>query len=86
MNEDALSLELDKPTISTHGAKKYRRQDGFSATNEVKACLLKLNRQTPCSPRSAVSVNQEYGIGSFTHRIQFAFDNGGDQPGYVAQH
>ena len=54
-----------------------------SATNEIKACLLKLNRQTPCPPRGAVPVNQGGGIGSFTHRTQFAFGHGGDHSKYV---
>jgi RHS repeat-associated protein len=54
---------------------------------------IKLNRQpafvslrrgkTSCPPRTAVPVNQGCGIGSFTHRTQFAFGHGGDHSNYV---
>jgi hypothetical protein len=41
---------------------KIKRWNGFSVTNatqkEAKLTYIKLNRQTPCPPRSAVPVNQ----------------------------
>ena len=53
--------------------------------NQVKGQpTIKLNRQTTCPPRAAVPVNRGGGIGSFTHRTQFAFGYGGDHRGYVA--
>jgi len=52
--------------------------------NQVKAQpTIRLNRQTACPPRAAVSVNHGNHISSFTHGIPFAFDNGGDHPSYV---
>lgn len=78
-------FELCTLTISTYSAKDFQTLDWLLATNDEKVRLLKLNRQTPCQPRSAVSVNQGCRISSFTHGIQFAFDNCGDQPSYVGQ-
>ena len=49
----------------------------------AKATYVRLNRQTPCPPRSAVSANQAEGWRCFTLHPQFAFDNGGDLPSYV---
>jgi hypothetical protein len=53
--------ELVHANHSTHGAKKNKRWDSFSATNATqgsKARLRQLNIQTPCPPRGAVPVNQ----------------------------
>jgi hypothetical protein len=62
-----------------------KRRTGFSAAEPSESAdYIPLNRQTACPPRTAVSVNQGCRISYFTHGIQFAFDNGGDQPGYVA--
>jgi hypothetical protein len=62
---------------------KNRRRSGFSAAEPgERTAYIKLNRQTPCPPRSALSVNQECRISFFTHGTLFAFDNGGDHPGY----
>jgi len=62
------------------------RRASFSATEPSEsAAYIKLNRQTACPPRAAVSVNQGGRLSFFTLGLQFAFDSGGDQPDYVSR-
>ena len=51
---------------------KNRRWNSFSPTNDKEARLLKLNRQTACPPRAAVSVNQGCGgrLSHSTHPVR----------------
>jgi hypothetical protein len=76
-------IELDTPTIARVVPMKIERWNGFSATNQVKARLLTLNRQTPCPPRGAVPVNQACLGRFFTLATQLAFGDGGDHSSYV---
>ena len=72
---------------SMHGASK-KTLGSFSATNashsEAKIAYVKLNSQTPCPPRVALSRLAKGMVGGFfTLNTRIAFGNGCDCPSYV---
>ena len=66
---------------------KFKRSDGFSATNDKKLAYIKLNIPTACPPRTAVPVNTKTWFREFvsSQHAQFAFGNGCDRPSYVGR-
>jgi hypothetical protein len=59
-----ITVELDTPTIALVLPMNFERWNSFSVTNaspnEAKFAYIKLNTQTPCSPRGALLLIKSY--------------------------
>ena len=79
---DQVGFPKLRPMVS--GNRTFAARKADSATNQVKARLLKLNSEAPCPPRGAVPVFQGRNWELFALHARFAFGDRCDCPAMSA--